>query len=539
MGYKKDNPNIFTKEDFAVISDQEIYDVVTREGKPMLARTLQISTDTLSKWIKKRGVKIPVIRNANYYNARKPLEEQGEWETVLCEGILRKMEEARSVRLKSLSEGIEERICPTCGKSFTAKKDSTQKYCSQECVNYRIRSDEERESMSKARIGKSSWNAGRKMSAEEKEQMIINIKKGWTEEKRELQSQQQKKIWSNPELLEKHSGIMTKVLSNDETRSKIAQSVHEYNLTITDEEWKERYIKAFTTRSENGTLYSSKGEEEIVEFIRSLGFDTKKHIIGNGHNRFEIDIYVEEKRLGIEYNGVYYHSTNGINHRNKTYHFNKSNVAYSSGIELIQIWEDQWKNQQEIIKDIIAARLGIIRGEKLYARKCEIREVDTATYRQFCMANHVQGYRSASVKLGLYYKNQLVQIASFNKARQYSISTANQYEWEWIRGCISSNNKVIGGTSKLFNHFINTYNPENVLCYSDWNLFSGKGYEESGFVFEGFTGPDKFYITTNNRLQRINRNPYAYSMYKQMVEEGKLFECYGCGSKKFVWYKEN
>lgn len=27
-------------------------------------------------------------------------------------------------------------------------------------------------------------------------------------------------------------------------------------------------------------------------------------------------------------------------------------------------------------------------------------------------------------------------------------------------------------------------------------------------------------------------------LHGQMVNEGKLFECHGCGSKKFVWYSE-
>ena len=54
----------------------------------------------------------------------------------------------------------------------------------------------------------------------------------------------------------------------------------------------------------------------------------------------------------------------------------------------------------------------------------------------------------------------------------------------------------------------------------------------------GYTGPDKFYVTVNSALQRINRNPYAYQQYKVMVEQGKLFECYGAGSRKFVWYNE-
>lgn len=434
--------------------------------------------------------------------------------------------------------------CPNCGKLFHPVRKSS-KFCCRECgIEYNKthgaykKTEEQRKKLSEARMGKEPWNKGKKASEETIAKFKESIKDTWTEEKKEKQRIKQKEVWSNPELLEKHSKIMQESHASEETRAKTAKAIHEYNLTITDEQWKERYLKAFQTKSENGTLFSSKGELEIREYIESLGFSTDKYVIGKDHNRFELDIYVKEKNLAVEYNGCYYHASNGINHRGKNYHFNKNVIAYKEGIELIQVWEDQWKNQKEIIKDIIAARLGIIRGEKIYARKCEIRDVSTADYREFCNKYHVQGYRSASIKLGLYYKNELVQIASFNKARQYSYNSIDKYEYEWVRGCISSNNKVVGGTSKLLKYFIDTYKPNNILCFSDWNLFSGKGYEEAGFQLEGYTGPDKFYITINNKMQRINRSPYAYQQYKQMVNEGKLFECHGCGSKKFVWYNE-
>lgn len=438
----------------------------------------------------------------------------------------------------------EDIACLNCGKLFhPARKESM--FCCRECgIEYNKKqgkykkTEEMRKKLSEVRKGKTPWNKGKKTSEESIAKFKESIKNVWTNEKRELQRQKQKQVWSDPELLAKHSEIMRESHSSEEVRQKTAEAIHNYNMTITDEEWKARYMKTFQTKQENGTLFSSKGETEIKEYIESLGFSTEKFAIGKGSNRFELDIYVPERKIAVEYNGTYYHATNGINKRSRKYHFNKNVTAGEAGIDLIQIWEDQWKNQKDIIKDILAARLGIIQGERIYARKCEIREVSTADYRDFCMKYHVQGYRSASVKLGLYYKDKLVQISSFNKARVYQVSSNQQYEWEWVRGCISSNNKVIGGTSKLFKYFVETYNPENILCYSDWNLFSGKGYEESGFDFIGFTGPDKFYITISSKMQRINRNPYAYQQYKNMVKEGKLFECYGCGSKKFVWYKK-
>lgn len=433
--------------------------------------------------------------------------------------------------------------CLNCGKLFHPARKET-KFCCRECgIQYNKehgkydKSDEQKAKLSAARMGKTPWNKGRKCTEEELKRMSETSKKFWAEKGfKEKMSDIQKKSWSDSELLEKHSQIMHDSTSRPEVISKIKEGLKTYYENIDPQILTDRYIKQAQTKLEKGIMYTSDGEKSITDFVKSLGFNPIKYVIGKGNTRFEIDCYIPELKIGIEYNGIYFHSINGGNKKKRTYHINKNSFANELGIDLIQIWEDQWQNQRDIIKDIIAARLGIIPGEKIYARKCEIRDVSTADYREFCNKYHIQGYRSASVKLGLYYNNELVQIASFNRARTYGNNAADKYEWEWIRGCISSNNKVIGGTSKLLTHFIKLYHPKNILCFSDWNLFSGKGYEEAGFQFEGFTGPDKFYVTNSSKLVRINRNPYAYQQYKHMVAEGKLFECYGCGSKKFVWY---
>ena len=304
----------------------------------------------------------------------------------------------------------------------------------------------------------------------------------------------------------------------------------------TNEEKLEIYKRQAEARFKTGNFQSSTAEKEIRSLVESLGFKTEHLVEGVGATRFELDIYIPELKLAIEYNGVYWHSANGPNMRTKGYHYDKSILCKEKGIELIHIWEDLWNTKKDLVKTILMSRLGKLVSSRIYARKCTIKEIDVETYRNFCKENHIQGYRAASVKLGLFHNDDLVQIASFNRVKNLGKQN-RQEEWEWIRGCPASVNSVIGGTSKLFSYFVKNYSPNSVLCYADWNLFNGKGYEECGFRFDGFTGPDKFYYDLTTKT-RVTRNPYKYQEHKQKVLYNKMLERYGAGSKRFVWTKE-
>lgn len=286
-------------------------------------------------------------------------------------------------------------------------------------------------------------------------------------------------------------------------------------------------------------------ENEIKTFIESLGFHPiSKRIsildsfIENPDNTrsYDIDIFVEELNFGIEFNGGYYHS---YPKKPMYYHFNKSKLCKEKGIRLIHIWEDQWKDKRlnPILKGIIKAALKIKDDKKpIYARKCELKEIDAATYKSYCDAHHTQKSRPAKVMLGLYYENELVQVASFSPCNSRNGRKMNEskYEWEWVRGCEDFNHsRVIGGVSKLFSYFVKKYSPKSVLCYSDFNLFFGNGYASCGFEFDGFTGPDKFYIDEFGN--RVNRNASKYKEYMKKVKDGDWLVCYGAGNLRFVW----
>ena len=85
------------------------------------------------------------------------------------------------------------------------------------------------------------------------------------------------------------------------------------------------------------------------------------------HNRtilagLEIDIYLPDYKLGIEFNGDYYHSSA---FKDKYYHQHKSLLAISKGINLVHIWEHEWNNItvcqsiKELLTNIIIKHVGI------------------------------------------------------------------------------------------------------------------------------------------------------------------------------------
>lgn len=203
----------------------------------------------------------------------------------------------------------------------------------------------------------------------------------------------------------------------------------------------------------------------------------------------ELDIYIPSKHLAIEYNGIYWHSF-----RDKNYHLNKTKACEELGIRLIHVWEDLWTIKKDIYKSIIASALGIYE-RKLYARNCICKEISNSDYEDFLIANHIQGAVKSSLRLGLYYNGELVQVAGWGKSR------FKKGDYELHRMCSKLHTQVIGGFSKLIKHSnLNTF-----ISYVDRDIYNGKGYLSCGFNIVGYTTVGYFYKNSNMKAPRINR----------------------------------
>lgn len=267
----------------------------------------------------------------------------------------------------------------------------------------------------------------------------------------------------------------------------------------------------------------SQGEQAIFEFLQSLASSeilrNTRGILPSGQ---ELDLYLPEYKLAIEYDGCYWHSDE---YKSKNYHFNKSKEARDLGIRLIHIYENEWLDDPNKIKALLQAALRC--NKTLYARKCRVTRVQPIETKSFLVENHTQGYRPAQVAYGLYYKDLLVQVMTFS-ASKYNYNTSEALEYEVVRECSLQGYSIVGGVSKLLVAFRQDFSPAKLFSYCDFNKFNGKSYEACGFVFTGYTGPDMKWLLKDGRV--VNRNP---SKNKEL-KEASLAKLWGAGSLKYA-----
>jgi hypothetical protein len=284
--------------------------------------------------------------------------------------------------------------------------------------------------------------------------------------------------------------------------------------------------------------YQSSIESEFENYLIDEGYEFKKHDRKKISPK-EIDFYFENEKVGFELHGLYYHSEKFVN---PDYHQNKWISAIDNNIQLIQIWEDEWKYKKEMIKEIIKNKLNSPK-EKIYARKCEIGFIDNEVYKYFVDTYHLQGYAPAKIKLGLFYNRELVQVMSFSSNRKIMGLSKVDDHYEMIRLCSSMKYQIVGGSNRLLAYFEKAIKPKKIISYCDVRFFSGNTYLNLGFKFIKVTKPNYFYIKPND-LKRYNRFNFRKdrlvkmgfdkdSTEKEIMEKLGYLRVYDAGNKKF------
>ncbi|TXH10125.1 MAG: hypothetical protein E6R04_06170 [Spirochaetes bacterium] len=145
--------------------------------------------------------------------------------------------------------------------------------------------------------------------------------------------------------------------------------------------------------------FVSDGEREVLDFVRSVRPDlrvegTYRQLAGVR----ELDIYIPDLNLAIEYNGAYYHSEW---FRDNDYHRDKFEVCAAQGVRLIQMWDTEWLQRRAVVERTLRNALGASSGDRVFARTTSAGKVSASIAQEFLDANHIQGAASAASFYGL------------------------------------------------------------------------------------------------------------------------------------------
>jgi hypothetical protein len=220
--------------------------------------------------------------------------------------------------------------------------------------------------------------------------------------------------------------------------------------------------------------------------------------------------------------------------KDKKYHLNKLIKCEEKGYRLITIFEDELVFKKDILFSRLKNLLTTYASDTIYARKCKIKEINAEQVGVFCNCNHTQGYGSgAKIKLGAFYKDELVSIMTFSKpsiAKRYRDTTG--LVWELHRFCSKINYRIVGIASKLLKHFERNYEWNNIFSYADRRWSDGNVYNQLGFRFSGYVSPSYWYIKGQNRLRKIKDELKDKTEWEIRKSQG-LNRIWDCGNIRF------
>ena len=259
----------------------------------------------------------------------------------------------------------------------------------------------------------------------------------------------------------------------------------------------------------------SKAEEEVFDFISSI---YKGEIIHHENGRKiippqELDFYIPEFKLAIEFDGIYWHSET-FGGKDINYHVNKTKLCNEKGIKLIHLFENEWYTKLQQVKSFISSELGIFK-HIITANDCEIIQLNEKDARNFQNRNCVIPYEQSDINLALKYKNKIVYLITI-------IKTDNEY----IINCICNRNgyNVIDSYKTIINHLKTIYDIHNLKISLNRRWFNEKELEDISDVIE-YTSPQPFYFNHGYKMKLITEVEFENIEESRKNRYGKIYDC--------------
>lgn len=279
----------------------------------------------------------------------------------------------------------------------------------------------------------------------------------------------------------------------------------------------------------------SKPQGELFNFVKDKHSDTLENtrkIIGP----LEIDVYIPSLKIGIEYCGLRWHSEQF--QKNKNYHYDKMKKCQEKGVHLITIFEDEWLERKDQVKNHLLSVLGKT-CIKIGARKTEIREVSKKEALQFLQQTHIQGGIRLEIAFGLYYQSELVGIITGSKHHRQSQDKV----FVLNRMSFKHGTSINGGASKLLKRLMSYAKDagySKIISWSDNRWSEGNVYNKVGFLLTQELKPDYFYVKNQTRISKqscqkkdLLKNGGIGNTELEMAKSLGYSRIWDCGKKRW------
>jgi hypothetical protein len=214
------------------------------------------------------------------------------------------------------------------------------------------------------------------------------------------------------------------------------------------------------------------------------------------------------------------------------FHIKRTEFLKTHSIQLIHIWEHEWLERQEQVKNFLYSKLGL--AKSIGARKCEFRPISNPEARAFCEANHIQGAPNIiELALGAFYEGELIMVTTWSPHHRQ-----RHAEKILSRMCGKFGYHVAGGLSKM-----TKMAHEALKCpLKTWVhlTLSDGSYVKAGWTIVDKLAPDYFYQKGQKAFSKQSfkkdcikrKHPEVYDPSKteaQMMAEAGYGRVWDCG----------
>jgi predicted SprT family Zn-dependent metalloprotease len=276
----------------------------------------------------------------------------------------------------------------------------------------------------------------------------------------------------------------------------------------------------------------SKGQQGLADFVKSMGLTaTTEHKV----NGLSYDIFVLERNMVLEFQGIKWHSMPGSKQRDTA----KYKMATKFGLDMIAVYEDEWVHRRRQMEQLIMNRMGkTVPTVLVRASKVKVNTISSASANKFYEEFHYIGPCKAAISYGVLIGDTMVACCSFSRPTRQS-----SHQWELVRMASNPNFRIYGVWSKLLKQFVNDHTPESIVSFSDNRLFLGGVYAKLGFKHDGNTPPSYYWVKSGKRfnksgLRKKGDEKLCGKTEVELREEQGYSQIWDVGKKRWVWKPE-